>query len=86
MESFGRPYADPTWAGLGFNSKRVVDDVRGSDDARELGRDLTQTADDYRGHVVYVKLPDGSQVFGYDVEAETLTDGSVVYNLILRAE
>lgn len=65
-------------------TKMIVDNVRGSDDARELGRDLSQTAEDYRGHVLYVKLPDGSNVFGYDIQAETLTDGSVVFNLLLR--
>lgn len=65
--------------------KKVVDTVRGSDDARELGRDLSQTATDYNSHVVYVKLPDGSIVFGYDVEEETLSDGSIVYNLLLRS-
>ena len=66
-------------------SNWIVDTARGYDDARELGEGLLQTARDYSGHVVYVKLPDGSKVFGYDVEEETLSDDSVVYNLILRA-
>jgi hypothetical protein len=71
---------------FGFVLNEIIDTVRGSDDARRLGADLTQTANDYPEHVIYVKLPDGSMVLGYDVEAEYLTDGSVVYNLILRAE
>jgi len=66
--------------------KRIVDTMRGCDDADDLGSVLTVTAIDYSGHVVYVKLPDGSIVFGYDIEEETLSDGSVVYNLLLRAK
>jgi hypothetical protein len=65
--------------------KQIIDTMRGCDDASELGGALIQTAVDYLGHVVYAKLPDGSTVFGYDVEAETLSDGSIVYNLLLRA-
>ena len=77
---------DENWLGLGYTSKQIVDTERCRDNARELGEALSQTARDYAGHVVSVRLPDGSEVFGYDIEAETLTDGSVVYNLILRAE
>lgn len=66
--------------------KQVIDTMRGCDNAAELGKELSLTAKDYGSHVVYVKLPDGSTVFGYDVEEETLSDGSKVYNLLLKGD
>jgi hypothetical protein len=65
--------------------KRIVGAVPECDDAEALGAALTRTATDYSGHVVYVKLWGGAIVFGYDVEEETLSDGSIVYNVLLRA-
>jgi hypothetical protein len=66
-------------------TRRIVDTVRGIGDADELA-DALIAMDHLPGHVVYVKLPDGAIVFGYDIEEETLSDGSIVYNLLLRAK
>lgn len=66
-------------------TNRIVDTMRGCHEARDLGQAMDWTARSYPGNVVYVKLPDGQVVFGYDIEEETLSDGSLVYNLLLRA-
>ena len=70
---------------LGFTSKQNIHTVNVFDFAREFGEALINTADEYWQHRLCIKLPDGSIVTGYAVEAETLTDGSLVFNLILRA-
>ena len=78
---------DENWAAFGFTSTEIIEQVRDLNDAGQLARALTTTGDENPDQpVIYVKLPDGSVVHGYDIEAETLTDGSVVYNIVLRAE
>ena len=64
---------------------KIVDTARDLADASSLARRLAITASDFPRDVVYVKLPDGSIVHGFDVEEETLTDGSKAMNVVLKA-
>lgn len=63
----------------------IVDSVACISNANRLATCLILTTDKYRQDVLYVKLPDGSLVSGFDVEREVLSDGSVAFNIILRS-
>jgi len=66
-------------------SKQIIHTLRHCYDASDLAEALSMAIQVYSGHVLHVKMPDGSLVSGYDVEEETLSDNSKVYNLLLRS-
>jgi hypothetical protein len=66
-------------------TKGIVNAYTEVDTAQGLGMSLLNAVGCYSGHILYVELPDGRLVTSFDVEEETLSDGSKVYNIILRA-
>ena len=66
-------------------TKRIVDVIEGCNDAIDIALDMNTTSKQYSNNVLYVLLPDGSKVTGYYVQEETLSDGSLVYNLLLQS-
>ena len=55
-------------------------------DAAELATFINDWRASVPGQVVYIKSENGSILNVATLEAETLTDGSIVYNIILRAK
>lgn len=48
--------------------------------------ELVTAIDKSSGNAVYVMLPDGGIVHGFNLVREQLTDGSFVYNIMLSAD